>query len=74
MGFSSSRTLDPAGGHDPKMELAQALNSQMIRLEKKKQKTMDQTNNQKVSQICTKDNGNVISTCNSDFYSTGCKK
>ena len=36
LGFSSSRTLDPAGGHDPKAELSHALSKQMEVIERKK--------------------------------------
>ena len=36
MGFSSSRTLDPNGGHDPRKELSEALSRQMALIDRKK--------------------------------------
>ncbi len=38
LGFSSSRTLDANGGHDPKVELSNALSRSMVNLEKRKAK------------------------------------
>jgi len=36
MGFSTSRTLDPSGGHDTKLELSMALSRKMCDIERKK--------------------------------------
>ena len=36
MGFSTSRTLDPSGGHDAKVELNAALSRKMADIEKRK--------------------------------------
>ena len=36
MGFSTSRTLDPSGGHDTKLELSMALSRKMVDIERKK--------------------------------------
>ena len=39
LGFSSSRTLDANGGHDPRAELSCALSKQMHNIERRKQKS-----------------------------------
>ena len=36
MGFSTSRTLDPSGGHDAKVELNAALSRKMADIDKRK--------------------------------------
>ena len=36
MGFSTSRTLDPSGGHDTKLELSMALSRKMVDIERMK--------------------------------------
>ena len=36
MGFTTSRTLDPSGGHDTKLELSMALSRKMCDIERKK--------------------------------------
>ena len=40
MGFSTSRTLDPSGGHDAKVELNAALSRKMADIEKRKRASM----------------------------------
>ena len=47
MGFSTSRTLDPSGGHDAKVELNAALSRKMADIEKRKRAASKKEEKQK---------------------------